>query len=113
MKKTSTPETLVIFKKCEGEVVAVFPELAGTSDPYTMTCYAHVGQHAHCNTAFVANSKPAKPEEYESLLKELTQVGYEKIRVVRKHLDKYTKVRELELATLHAEFMSWDKGATP
>lgn len=98
MKTTSAPSTLVIFKKSQGEVLAIFPELPGTNDPYTMTCYAHAGQHSSCDTVFVSNAKPAKPEEYEPLLRELKAIGYENIRIVRKQLDKYTRTRRDILA---------------
>jgi len=55
----------------EHEIVAVFPTEQGTNDPSTMSCYAHIGQHSSCSIGWYQRTKPAKPEEYASLLSEL------------------------------------------
>lgn len=55
----------------KGTVTAVFPTLPGTSDPYTATCYAHVGQHSTCDRAWYATTRAATPEESADLLREL------------------------------------------
>ena len=80
-------KTRVIFKKLDGEVIALFPELAGDMNPYT-TCesYMHVGQHGAASVE-LRNLKPAKPEEYASLKAELESLGYDLIiarRMTRK-----------------------------
>lgn len=56
----------------EAEIVAVFPtELDRVKD---MGCYAHIGQHGTCSVEWYHTTKPAKPEEYASLLTELQGV---------------------------------------
>lgn len=65
-------ELTVCFRKEGNDILAVFPYEVGTSHPETMTCYAHVGQHSSASQAYVLYcTKPAKPEEYESLKAEL------------------------------------------
>ncbi len=76
--------TPVIFKKCEGEVTAVFPTLPGSDDIYTMTCYAHVGQHGIASEAWVRSAKPAKEIEYVDLLQELIRVGYDDLVICKR-----------------------------
>lgn len=64
----------VMFRKCQdGEVLAVFPtEPYSRSRPYAVSCYAHVGQHSGADWDYVmTKTKPAKPEEYAPLLREL------------------------------------------
>jgi hypothetical protein len=65
----------VIFRKDKGgEIVAVFPTERGTTDPDTMTCYAHVGQHSSCTVGWYYTTKPAQLPEYQRLLNELRQI---------------------------------------
>jgi hypothetical protein len=76
MNKTN--KTRVIFKKFdEGDIIALFPELAGGMNPYT-TCesYMHVGQHG-ATSVELAGLNPANPEEYASLKAELESLGYD------------------------------------
>lgn len=58
------------------EVTAVFlsrdthPTLLGTN----RVCYAHVGQHGECSLQWAhQNTRPATPDEYAPLLRELEQ----------------------------------------
>ena len=91
MNKTN--KTRVIFKKLEnGDVIALFPELAGGMNPYS-TCesYMHVGQHGASSIELKAELKHAKPEEYASLKAELESLGYDLIiarRMTRKDFIK-------------------------
>lgn len=64
----------VIFKTSQGEVTAYFPSLPGTYDPFTCACYAHIGQHGAASVAYASLQRPAKPAEYEPLLRELRQI---------------------------------------
>lgn len=75
--------TPVIFRKdrSTGEVTAVFPTLPEIA--YTVRCYAHIGQHGSCNRAWYICTKPATPDEYAPLLRELVQIGYDDL-VIRK-----------------------------
>lgn len=74
-----TEKTVVIFRKYKnnGDILALFPELPWSGDS-NVTSYEHMGQHGaadynHC----LDITKPAKPEEYAALKKELeNQVGY-------------------------------------
>jgi hypothetical protein len=81
----NTDETIVIFRVWKsgygkGDVIALFPGLNYTSGDcnYGMCMsYMHVGQHSeadyvHC----VRMTRPAKPEEYAELEKELESLGY-------------------------------------
>lgn len=68
---------LVIFRKWkdDGEILALFPELEGNWG--LCTCFSHVGQHATAEYHYCLSlSKPATPEEYADLQKELEDIGY-------------------------------------
>ena len=71
-------KTKVIFKVLEGEVIALFPELAGTNNPYRdCLSYAHIGQHSAADVR-LASLKAATPAQYYRLQMELEHtVGYD------------------------------------
>lgn len=72
-----TEKTKVIFRKLQNEVVAVFPELPGDSNPYrTCLSYQHIGQHGAITLDFAAWTLPATPAEHADLAKELESIGY-------------------------------------
>ncbi len=63
----------------QGEVFAYFPQVDYNKTLYgtgVKTCYSHIGQHSACNIDYARECKPATPEQYQSLLSELTQLGY-------------------------------------
>jgi len=66
-----------------GEIVAVFPEIQWDDWP-SLACYQHTGQHGPCTADWVRHETvPAKPNEYESLLRELTElVGYDDLVII-------------------------------
>jgi hypothetical protein len=64
-------ETRGSFK---GQVTAYFPTCCGTTDPTTVSCYATVGQHGSADESWLREGRPARPEEYADLLKELQGV---------------------------------------
>jgi len=69
--------TKVIFRKFkEGDIIALFPKVPGTNDPYTCGSYMHVGQHDSADPSIVNITTLAKPTEYASLAKELRSIGY-------------------------------------
>lgn len=74
--------TPVLFRR-EGpdasDIVAIFPTLPGS--PGMMTCYAHLGQHSSCSPRYIHDTKPARPEEYADLERELQRIGYDDLRV--------------------------------
>lgn len=80
----------VIFRKWRDtkEILAIFPYEAGTGETGSCMSYVHVGQHGsadygHCMTL----TKPAAPEEYAELQKELEGLGYELKLAKRANLD--------------------------
>lgn len=84
--------TKVIFKSIDGDIEAFFPELAGDSNPHTMLCYAHIGQHGAAHEGYVVRGRNATPSEYNALLRELERVGYDDLKVVyRFTLEDYRK----------------------
>lgn len=90
-------KTKVIFRKEKesGEIDAIFPEIVGNTDPYIMSCYSHIGQHATCSMCYVwyHTIKPTE-EEIQPLKKELESIGYNldiKFRMTQKHLETRRK----------------------
>lgn len=78
-----TGKTKVIFRKMYpehgGEVIAIFPELAGDSNPYrTCQSYQHTGQHGAITLDYARFTFPlVNSGEYEALKDELEAIGYE------------------------------------
>jgi hypothetical protein len=112
-----THETLpVIFRAdrsgdFKGHVTAVFPTLPGTSNPWTFTCYAHIGQHGSADKGWYVTTRAATPEESADLLRELRGI-YETphadeepvtLRPVRRFTDQHDKARR---AALRAQFLA-------
>ena len=86
-----------------GEVTAIMPEILGTADPYTCTCYAHMGQHGACNMSIVNQcSRPATAEETARLLAELESLGYRVEIIKRLNQQAYLDARRAELARMRA-----------
>lgn len=78
--------TKVIFRKFQktGEVIALFPGLPGTAESNTCASYMHVGQHGAADVGIVAGTTPATHREYAALKRELRQIGYLKLRIVKR-----------------------------
>lgn len=75
---TIPDKTRTIFRMFKGEVLALFPAIAGTTDPATCLSYAHNGQHGSAHFHHVRNaSRLATPTEFASLAKELRSIGYD------------------------------------
>ena len=77
-------KTTVIFRKDKSNkyadnITAVFPYLVQGGSVPLMECYAHVGQHGSCSYDwYLQDTKPAKPDEYASLKRELEDnYGYD------------------------------------
>lgn len=63
------------------ELFAYFPQLDEISIQNgrmheMKLCYAHIGQHGTCSPIYQRESRPATPEEYDPLKRELEQIGY-------------------------------------
>lgn len=73
--------TKVIYRKFkDGDIIALFPEIE--SDPMgNILSYMHVGQHGSANIGIVYQTKPATPEEYAKLHKELINIGYDDLNI--------------------------------
>jgi hypothetical protein len=74
-------KTKVIFriwpKKQGGEVIALFPGIAGTvGRPDTCEAYQHLGQHAAATLSLTRHCKLATPAQYKELAGELRRIGY-------------------------------------
>lgn len=73
-------KTKVIFRrsKNDGEIIAVFPELAGDSNPYkTCLSYEHIGQHGAISTDYTTWTRPASASDSVNLEAELKSLGYD------------------------------------
>lgn len=86
----------------KGSVTAVFPTLPGTSDPYTATCYAHIGQHSACDRGWYQTTRAATPAEYADLLRELRWIYEEgpdtvRLDIVQRWTAKHDDARRAEL----------------
>jgi hypothetical protein len=86
---------LVIFRaersgQFKGDVTAVFPTLPADQHGHMMTCYAHIGQHSGCDHGWYNKTRPAKPDEYADLKRELESVPYEyKLKVCKRISSKH------------------------
>lgn len=93
-------------------VTAVLPAIPGDYRG-GMVCYAHVGQHASASFAWYSTqTRPASPEEYEPLLRELRSI-YEvetqpptKLVVRQRITPKMRRAREEILRDLRVEKVS-------
>lgn len=72
------PETRVLFRMFKGYVLAFFPDLPGRTDSYdSCECFDHIGQHDTADLrGCIAASRPATPEEYAPLVRELESAPY-------------------------------------
>ena len=69
-------KTIVLFRADRrGKITAVFPYDPATLDPHTICCYSHVGQHSACTMGWFRGTRPAEPEEYAELKRELENYG--------------------------------------
>lgn len=92
-------QTKVMFRKWKdnGQIDAIMPELPGTNDPATMTCYAHIGQHSTGDsTWYLDTTVPATPSEYSDLKAELESIGYN-VKVIKRMPSNARQVREAAL----------------
>lgn len=84
----SEPLTPVLFRadkrgQFKDSVTAVFPTLPGA--PGMLMCYAHIGQHGDCSRDWLRDTRPATPDEFAALKRELESApfGYN-LRVVER-----------------------------
>jgi len=70
--------TKVIFRKFpDGDVIAIFPQIAADSSGYHCLSYMKVGQHSACDPlGIVRKTKLATRRDFEPLEMELASIGY-------------------------------------
>lgn len=78
--KQDDNETPVLFRAARDAgqtyITAVFPCEPADYRSTNMGAYAHVGQHCSCSRQWYNTTRAAKPEEYESLVRELEGAPY-------------------------------------
>ena len=105
----STDETPVLFRcdrsgQFKGEVTAVFPCEPDNMSGYTMSSYAHIGQHGGCSFGWYNQTRAAKPEEYADLKAELKSAPYNYRLKVYHRLNKHLRMKfDAELKKLRKE----------
>lgn len=90
------PATPVIFRIIGGEVIALFPTLAGDMSLDTCLSYMHTGQHGAASINLGKTCRLATRKEYMPLKKELQGIGY-KLHVVTKIAPSHHKERKQAL----------------
>lgn len=76
MERTKVIFRDVAYDTGDKEILALFPEMINEYNGL-VECYAHTGQHSQADYHYIIRiSKPAKPEQYAPLLKELKSIGY-------------------------------------
>jgi hypothetical protein len=88
-----------IFRRYnDGEVIALFPELAATANnPWHCSSYAQVGQHGAADPlVVVTNTSPATPKECAPLLKELQAIGY-RVCIIKRCTRAHLQARRKQL----------------
>jgi hypothetical protein len=70
--------TKVVFRKwANGDILALFPEVPADAAGHQCQSYEHVGQHGGADYFLCLNkTRPAQPNEYQSLKSELEAIGY-------------------------------------
>jgi hypothetical protein len=76
------PEAVLFRKFPEGDLIALFPNDVVT-DFGDVNSYQRIGQHGAANPELIQDLVPATPAEYAALLKELIQIGYSNLEVIR------------------------------
>ena len=61
----------------EGLVIALFPDEEFNYARKEIQSYMQIGQHCGASKELITDLQPATPEQYASLLNELTRIGYD------------------------------------
>lgn len=76
----SGPETPVVFRFWKGKtggVLALFPAIPADNSGALCSSYERVGQHGGADYhGCIRRTRPATPQEYQDLAKELQGLGY-------------------------------------
>ncbi len=95
MKNGKAKKELVIFRIfSDGDVIALFPEIACDTLGYNCQSYMHVGQHGAASPQIViSKTKLATPDEYAVLEDELQRaVGYD-LKIIKRFRYKHQQIR--------------------
>ncbi len=92
MDKEKTKTVFRIYP--DGEVIALFPQIAVTTGGYNCQSYMQVGQHGGADIDIVVrDTRLAKPKEYKTLLKELRQIGYN-VKIAKRCTHRDQQIRQ-------------------
>ena len=87
--------TKVIFRKYpDGDIIALFPQIAADNRGFHCQSYMHIGQHGAAEpSCVIRQTKPATPNEYHQLSLELVRIGYH-LKITRRFSCKDYEVRK-------------------
>ena len=81
---------------CDDDVTAIFMDIPGNTDPLTMQCYAHIGQHSYCSMQWYSNdTKDATPKQFKSLHQELLKIYDDSELYIMNKIDKDAKLNRI------------------
>lgn len=85
IKPDREEQTRVIFRKYpDGDIIALFPDIIANRLGDIM-CYEHYGQHGAADYKSVIDAtEPASENEYNALMHELQQIGYDDLVVAKR-----------------------------
>lgn len=67
----------IIYRKCDDEIVAIFPNDPFDNHSNLITCYSHIGQHSSCSWEWVFDcTTEPQNDEIGDLHRELIMQGY-------------------------------------
>lgn len=86
--------TETIFRKFpDGDIIALFPGVAGSNDVTTCESYMHMGQHGAASVGLGGKTiKMATEGEYAPLKRELEGLGYN-IKVIKRFTPAHLRAR--------------------
>lgn len=96
-------ETAVIFRvwpqREGGDVIALMPYEPATSDGRYITSYQHIGQHGAADYfGVMRDTRPATPEQFAPLKRELEQIGYRVNWITRANRRRMQEARNAQRA---------------
>lgn len=97
--------TKVVFRKYpeDGEIIALFPEIPAHQKKWWLCrSYQSVGQHGQaCYDWVVLETEPATHDEYQGLLKELREQGYENLKCYQRRTPQMIRTMQDRWDTLN------------
>lgn len=92
-KRDITEDVIFRVFRDGNDVIAFWPASAADNDGRYCQSYQHIGQHSPANyQGCLRATRPATPNEYKDLLKELKQIGY-KPNIIKRATKWYDKAR--------------------